>query len=150
MCHLIEVPTIWQSFACRRLCSICSMWHAKLQVSEKNNCFLAWAQKSNFIWRIWTRLLNINPFILILHLIFNLFACIQKNKLLFPSWIFISVPPTMNDYINKLSCLFIEQRNYLLGPLVQDHNHIYISKSCLNWVCSVCRSVTRHLYGVKD
>ena len=26
----------------------------------------------------------------------------------------------MNDYINELSCWYIEQRNYFSGPLAQD------------------------------
>ena len=70
----------------------------------------------------------------------------------------------MNNYINKLSCLYIEQRNYLSGPLVYDHtiisNHISLSKhgrpwsgssykSCLIWVCSVCKSVKRRLCELK-
>ena len=32
-------------------------------------------------------------------------------------------PPTVNDYINKLSCWYKEQINYLSGPVGSDQIH---------------------------
>ena len=61
----------------------------------------------------------------------------------------------MNNYTNKLFCLYIEQQNYLSGPLVYNHIQSYFHKQTeqtqmrpdqgLLW----CKSVNRRLYEVK-
>ena len=91
-----------------------------------------------------------------------LISCIMLMNTAFPFILSFMNIPTMNNYINKLSCWYIEQRNYLPGPYTKCRiisNHISISKqsspwsgssykSCLIWVCYVCKSVKRCLYGV--
>ena len=73
----------------------------------------------------------------------------------------MNIHARLHPLINKHSCWYIEQRNYLSSPLVLDQIYnISISKqsrprsgssckSCLVWVCSVCRSVKRRLHEVK-